>query len=290
MSQGPSEPGPTVSAGPGDDDQDRPHIPAREQVTRPMERPVLPAHQPTEVAPVVPADRGSASYQPTEVAPSYQPTEVAPSYQPTVPATVAAAARADNGRAAPPGRPAALEPDRHRAADSAERRPAGAGDGHARRSLRPAGAADRSRPAPPRWPRPRSSGSAVPGARQVRSRGAAQPGRGVGGAGVAHRADARPAATAPGPVPPDSQPRADHHPARGGRGAAVPAVPPLAVPRDRRADPVDGPERVHGERDRADPHQRLVRDDLLPVGVHPAVRGRRSRSASPWCPGSTTSS
>src|SRR5580658_9800940 len=79
MSQGPSEPGPTVSGGPGDEDQDNPRLPAREQVTRPMVRPVLPAHQPTEVAP---------SYQPTEVAPSYQPTEVAPSYQPTAPAKV----------------------------------------------------------------------------------------------------------------------------------------------------------------------------------------------------------
>src|ERR1700693_5362499 len=73
MSQGPSEPGPTVSGGPGDD-QDKPRLPAREQVTRPMERPVLPVHPPTEVV--------APTSQPTEVAPTYQPTEVAPTAAP----------------------------------------------------------------------------------------------------------------------------------------------------------------------------------------------------------------
>jgi len=53
-----------------------------------MARPVLPAHQPTEVAPSYQPTEVAPSYQPTEVAPSYQPTEVAPSYQPTVPAKV----------------------------------------------------------------------------------------------------------------------------------------------------------------------------------------------------------
>jgi hypothetical protein len=48
-----------------------------------MNRPVLPAHQPTEVAPTYQPTEVAPSYQPTEVAPSYQPTEVAPSYQPT---------------------------------------------------------------------------------------------------------------------------------------------------------------------------------------------------------------
>jgi hypothetical protein len=63
-----------------------------------MERPVLPAHQPTEVAP---------TYQPTEVAPSYQPTEVAPSHQPTVPPKVP-----------PPHEPTTVEPRRQDAASS----------------------------------------------------------------------------------------------------------------------------------------------------------------------------
>ncbi len=75
-----------------------------------MERPVLPAHQPTEVAPsyqpteVAPSYQPTEvapSYQPTEVAPSYQPTEVAPSYQPTMPPTVE-----------PPRGPATAEPRR----------------------------------------------------------------------------------------------------------------------------------------------------------------------------------
>jgi hypothetical protein len=83
MSQGPSEPGPTVSVGPGDD-EDRPRIPAREQVTRPMERPVLPAHQQTEAVPTyqptVPAD-AVPPHPPTAVAPPHPPTEVAPRRQ-----------------------------------------------------------------------------------------------------------------------------------------------------------------------------------------------------------------
>jgi hypothetical protein len=49
-----------------------------------MQRPVLPAQPPTEVAPSYqPTEVAPSSYQPTEVAPSYQPTEVASSYQPT---------------------------------------------------------------------------------------------------------------------------------------------------------------------------------------------------------------
>jgi len=68
-----------------------------------MERPVLPAHQPTEVAPPYQPTEVAPSYQPTEVAPSYQPTEVAPSYQPTVPAAVTPAPRVDPPRQdAPP--------------------------------------------------------------------------------------------------------------------------------------------------------------------------------------------
>src|SRR5579863_7510477 len=112
MSQGPSEPRPTVSGGPGDD-QDKPRIPAREQTTRPMERPVLSAHPPTEVAPPTyqptevapptyqPTEVAPPTYQPTEVAPTYQPTEVAPSYRPTLPPTTA-----------PPHEPTTLNPRR----------------------------------------------------------------------------------------------------------------------------------------------------------------------------------
>ena len=83
MTEGPSEPGPTVSAGPGDD-QDRPRTPAREQVTRPMARPTPPAHQPTEAVPTyqptVPAD-AVPPHPPTAVAPPHPPTEVAPRRQ-----------------------------------------------------------------------------------------------------------------------------------------------------------------------------------------------------------------
>ena len=76
-----------------------------------MERPVLPAHpptevtpptyQPTEVAPTYQPTEVAPTYQPTEVAPTYQPTEVAPSYRPTLPPTTA-----------PPHEPTTLSPRR----------------------------------------------------------------------------------------------------------------------------------------------------------------------------------
>ena len=97
MTQGPSEPGPTVPPGPGDD-QDKPGARSREQVTQPRaDSPAPSAHPPTEVGP---------SYQPTvpaEAMPSYQPTmqaDVTP-YQPTV--------RAD---ATPSYQPTELDPRR----------------------------------------------------------------------------------------------------------------------------------------------------------------------------------
>src|SRR5579859_2958821 len=72
MTQGPSEPGPTVPPGPGDD-QDKPGSRSRDQVTQPRaDAPAPSAHPPTEVGP---------SYQPTvpaEAMPSYQPTMQAP--------------------------------------------------------------------------------------------------------------------------------------------------------------------------------------------------------------------
>jgi hypothetical protein len=84
MTQGPTEPGPTGSAGPGDD-EDMPGYRAREQVTQPRaDSPAPSAYPPTQAVP---------SYQPTapaETIPPYQPTVQAqptPSYQPTVQAT-----------------------------------------------------------------------------------------------------------------------------------------------------------------------------------------------------------
>jgi hypothetical protein len=86
-----------------------------------MDRPVIPAHPPTEAAP---------SHQPTEVAPSYQPTEVAPSYQPppyqpTVPAKTApppAPTTADPRRqgAPPSSNPTVIAPQIRPNADSRE--------------------------------------------------------------------------------------------------------------------------------------------------------------------------
>jgi hypothetical protein len=73
MTQGPSEPGPTVSDGQG-----RPGYSSREQVTRPhVAPPASPPHPPTEAVP---------SYQPTvpaEVMPPQEPAEVTPAYEPT---------------------------------------------------------------------------------------------------------------------------------------------------------------------------------------------------------------
>ena len=75
MTQGPSEPGPTVPPDPGDR-QGRPGYSGREQVTRPRPEDEAdpPAHPPTELG---------SSYRPTEVGPSYPPTELGPSYPPT---------------------------------------------------------------------------------------------------------------------------------------------------------------------------------------------------------------
>jgi len=89
MSQGPSEPGPTVSAGQG-----RPGYSAREQVTqpRPDDQADPPAHPPTEVVssypPTVPA-KVMQPHEPTEVDPRYRdapsrsnPTVIAPQIRP----------------------------------------------------------------------------------------------------------------------------------------------------------------------------------------------------------------
>ena len=78
MSEGPSQPGPTVSAGAGDG-QGRPGRPALEQVTQPqVDSQAGPsAHSPTEVV---------SSYAPTAPAPvvqPHEPTEVAQPHQPT---------------------------------------------------------------------------------------------------------------------------------------------------------------------------------------------------------------
>jgi hypothetical protein len=86
MTQGPSEPGPTVSDGQG-----RPGYSSREQVTRPrVDNPPAPsAYPPTEAVP---------SYQPTmpaEAVPSHEPTQVdprhrdAPSYSSSNPTVIA---------------------------------------------------------------------------------------------------------------------------------------------------------------------------------------------------------
>jgi hypothetical protein len=76
MTQGPSEPGPTVPPDPGDR-QGRPGYSARERVTqpRPEDQAGPPAYPPTEVV---------SSYPPS----SYRPTEAYSSGPPTVPANV----------------------------------------------------------------------------------------------------------------------------------------------------------------------------------------------------------
>src|SRR5580658_9120545 len=271
MSQGPSEPGPTVSGGPGDEDQDNPRLPAREQVTRPMVRPVLPAHQPTEVAPSYQPTEVAPSYQPTEVAPSYQPTEVAPSYQPTE-----VAPSHQPTEVAPSHEPTQIDPrlrDASPRSDPTVIAPQARPNADPRQQATVMPAGPFAPPVPPTGFDPGSPLAPVPSA-SPQSPDLMRYGPGVppSQAGVADRAAAG-SAPAPGPVPSAGQPRADRDPARGGRGAAIPAVQPRAVQGDRRADPDVGRERVHGERDRAYPHQRLVWDDLVPVGVHPAVGG-----------------
>jgi len=108
MTQGPSEPGPTVPPGPGDD-QDKPGSRSREQVTQPRaDAPAPSAHPPTEVGP---------SYQPTvpaEAMPSYQPTmqaDVTP-YQPTHQADVTPYQPTVRADATPSYQPTELDPRR----------------------------------------------------------------------------------------------------------------------------------------------------------------------------------
>jgi hypothetical protein len=90
MTQGPSEPGPTVPPDPGDR-QGRPGYSAREQVTRPRpeDQAGAPAYVPTEVVSSYPPSEAGPSYPPQEAgSPSYRQTEASSSGPPTVPARV----------------------------------------------------------------------------------------------------------------------------------------------------------------------------------------------------------
>ena len=213
-------------------------------------------------------------YQPAHDARPYLPTEIERPHQPAEDARPPAPRRAPPGpRRAPPGRRCALLPS------GDARRVRVPGDAHRARRARGGQAVH---PEPRQAGRPVSPGQAArsgAGAHQVRSRGSRHPADRCCADGRTHLGN-RP----PGPAAPAAAPmagagwRCTHRdPARGQRRAAVPALPPRAVRRDRGEDHAADAKRLRRQRDRPDQHQRRRRDGVPTSGCS----GRTSRRRSP---------